>query len=172
MCRNIVVPYIVNLLGQIIGLLLARNFGGYTEVKCLWWKGCAPWTRYSASPCSCFGWLLCTAQWLYAWIPSHQWKILLILVHGKWTLYLVQTSCYHSFLWRWEIKYCLPTKNVIAISDCSHLLYGEPSSWALRKPRMWKHRYLPQTAEVHIKRVISMNPDSSIFPYLEKHQIP
>ena len=29
--------------------------------------------------------------------------------------------------------------------------------------------YWPQIAKVHIKRTISVNPDSCIFPYLEKH---
>ena len=32
--------------------------------------------------------------------------------------------------------------------------------------------YWPQTAEVHINRMISVSPDSCIFPYIEKHLIP
>ena len=32
--------------------------------------------------------------------------------------------------------------------------------------------YRPQTAEVQIKEIILMSPDSCIFPYIEKHIIP
>ena len=32
--------------------------------------------------------------------------------------------------------------------------------------------YRPQTAEVHIKEIILKSPDSCIFPYIEKPQIP
>ena len=32
--------------------------------------------------------------------------------------------------------------------------------------------YRPQVAEVHIKKIILMNPDSCNFPYVEKHSIP
>ena len=32
--------------------------------------------------------------------------------------------------------------------------------------------YWPQRAKVNIKRMISVSPDSCIFPYLQKHQIP
>ena len=32
--------------------------------------------------------------------------------------------------------------------------------------------YWPQIAETHIKGMISVSPDSCIFPYVEKHLIP
>ena len=32
--------------------------------------------------------------------------------------------------------------------------------------------YRPQIAEVHLKKIIVMSPDSCIFPHVEKHSIP
>ena len=49
-----------------------------------------------------------------------------------------------------------------AVQDRSHSPPG-----ARRRLRMWKHRVLPHTVEVHIKGMISVSPDSCIFPYIE-----
>ena len=36
--------------------------------------------------------------------------------------------------------------------------------------QVWKYRtHWPQTAEVHVKGMTSVNPDSCIFPHIEKH---
>ena len=35
-----------------------------------------------------------------------------------------------------------------------------------------KHRILAQIAEMHMKGMISMSPDSCIFPYIEKGKVP
>ena len=50
-----------------------------------------------------------------------------------------------------------------ALSHCSH-----PQLCTLRTLRMVKSRILAQIAEVHIKGIISVSPDSCIFPYIEK----
>ena len=46
-------------------------------------------------------------------------------------------------------------------SDCSHSL-----RWA---QDVKNTRYWPQTAEMHMKGMISVSPDFCIFPYIEKH---
>ena len=39
----------------------------------------------------------------------------------------------------------------------------------LRRLRMRKHGYWPHTAEVHSKGMLSVSPDSCVFPYIKKH---
>ena len=55
---------------------------------------------------------------------------------------------------------------ILQTSECSHSLW-----WAPRKLRMWKTGYWPRIAEMHMKGMVSVSPDSCIFPYIEKHCI-
>ena len=58
---------------------------------------------------------------------------------------------------RMETKGCLP-------SHCSHPLIVDPEAF----PGWIKAEKWPQIAEVHIKGMISVSPDSCIFLYKEK----
>ena len=64
---------------------------------------------------------------------------------------------------------------VISVSKgcCSHQTLQSSSNGVLWRNSGWKITgHWSQIAEVHIKEIISVSPDSCIFPYTEKHQIP
>ena len=51
----------------------------------------------------------------------------------------------------------------------SHQTAATPYSESPGELRMWKHRLLAPIAEMHIKGMVSVSPDSCIFSYIEKH---
>ena len=102
---------------------------------------------------------------IFAWsgirLPTPSWSVSQTLVEF-WTKRR-----------NWEIEYCLPyqkTKDVTVISDCSHYQRwaGEPRG----NSGCENTGYWPQITEVHIKGMISVNPNSCIFPYIGKSWIP
>ena len=105
---------------------------------------------------------LIVTKWLLLLQWSHQSPVASV---PKEAVFLMNKKCQLPYIGSWELRMetnGLPAvKPLVTIATPSSVPWGD-SGWE----KTW---YQPWIARVHIKGMITVSPDSCIFPYIEKH---